>query len=226
MAEKEATDPRRRWRGVDPDDRVAARRARLINAAIELLSTEGLAATTVRAVCAAAGLHNRYFYESFAGLDDLLVAVFDQLSAQFLAAVRAATDAAGTDPKARLLAALGQASAIVEHQAGLVRILTVEAIGNEQLNRRRIAMLHDIAATMEQDAYRLYGEPPPGEQIGSLSARFMAAGLAEVLVAWTEGELVGSGEQMTSDVAELVLAVSERARDLAARGRAGRPPAS
>lgn len=218
----EAARARRKWRGVDPDTRVAARRQRLIDAAIQLLSTEGIGGTSVRAVCARAALHSRYFYESFPGIDDLLVAVFDRLARDFLTEVTAAAEAAGSDPRARLQAAVQTAAAIVARQTPLVRILTVEAIGNEQLNRRRIQMLHQIAATMESDAYRIYGLPAPGERIGTISSRFLAAGLAEVLVAWVDGELEGSVEELASDAMELMLAVSERAHQVAT-GRAGKP---
>jgi AcrR family transcriptional regulator len=217
VADQEVSDQRRRWRGIEPDDRIAARRERLINTAIELLGTDGLAATTVRSVCGRAGLHSRYFYESFVGIDELLVAVFDRVSAAFLSSVVGVTEAAGSDPRARLETAVTQVTTLIANQTSLFRILAVEAIGNEQLNRRRIQMLHDIAASMEQDAYRLYGSPPPGEPIGTLSARFLAAGLAETLVAWVEGDIGGSAEQLASDVAELMMAVSECARDLANR---------
>ena len=218
---------RRKWRGIEPDARTAERRQRLIDAAIELLSSEGLSGTTVRAVCARAALHSRYFYESFADIDSLLVAVFDQLAAGFLAEVTAAAEAAPDDPKARLQAAVQKSAEIVTRQTHLVRILTVEAIGNEQLNRRRIRMLHDIAEMIEQDAYRVYGAPPQGEQIGTLSARFLAAGFAELLVAWVEGEVDADVEEMANDATELMLAVSEKARQLAgSRVAARRPRAS
>ena len=210
------TEPvRRKWRGIEPDARTAERRQRLLDTAIDLLSTEGLSGTTVRAVCARAGLHSRYFYESFQDIDSLLVAVFDQLSAGFLAEVAAASDAAPDDPRSRLQAAVQKSAEIVTRQTHLVRILTVEAIGNEQLNRRRIRMLHDIASMIEQDAYRVYGTPAQGEQIGALSARFLAAGFAELLVAWVQGELEGDVNELAEDAAELMLAVSDRARRLA-----------
>jgi AcrR family transcriptional regulator len=210
------TEPvRRKWRGIEPDARTAERRQRLIDSAIDLLSTEGLSGTTVRAVCARAGLHSRYFYESFEDIDALLVAVFDQLSAGFLAEVTAAAEAAPDDPKARLRAAVQKSAEIVTRQTHLVRILNVEAIGNEQLNRRRLRMLHEIAEMIEQDAYRVYGEPAQGEQIGTLSARFLAAGFSELLVAWAAGELDADAEDLAADATELMLAVSERARHLA-----------
>jgi AcrR family transcriptional regulator len=221
------TEPvRRKWRGIEPDARTAERRQRLIDAAIDLLSTEGLSGTTVRAVCARAGLHSRYFYESFEDIDTLLVAVFDQLSASFLEEVSAAAEAAPDDPKARLQAAVQKSAEIVTRQTHLVRILNVEAIGNEQLNRRRIRMLHDIAAMIEQDAYRVYGAPAQGEQIGTLSARFLAAGFAELLIAWVEGQLDADAEELAADATELMLAVSEKARQLALSRAAELPRAS
>jgi len=69
----------RAYAGVAPDERVAARRARLIAAGVELFGTQGFRAATVRGLCAAAGLTDRYFYESFASLEDLLGAVYTAL---------------------------------------------------------------------------------------------------------------------------------------------------
>jgi AcrR family transcriptional regulator len=212
---------RRRWRGVDPDARTAARRQCLVEAAVDVLSEEGLTGTTVRAVCSRANLHSRYFYESFESIDALLVAVFDDLSERFLGEITAAADAAGEDPRARLRRAVRTAAEIVVRETPLIRILAVETTANANLNRRRIKVLHDIAAMIEKDAYRLYGPPPPGERIGTISARFLAAGLSDLLVAWADGELEGDAEQLAADATELMLAVSERAREIAA-SRAGR----
>lgn len=214
---EDPTPVRRKWRGVEPDTRTAERRSRLIEAAIALLSTEGLGGTTVRAVCATSGLHNRYFYENFDDIDTLLVAVFDQLAAAFLAGITEAAEKAGDDPKARLEAVMKAAVGVVGDQRDLVRILTVEATGNEALNRRRIGMLHHIAELIEADAYRSYGRPPPGERIGAVSARFMAGGLAELFVAWVEDEIAGSADDLARDAVEVVMAFSDATRDLAAK---------
>ena len=208
---------RRKWRGVEPDTRTAERRQRLIDAAINLLSTEGLGGTTVRAVCATSGLHNRYFYESFDDIDALLVAVFDQLAAAFLAHITDAAESAGAEPRDRLQAVMQAAVRVVGEQRDLVRILTVEATGNEALNRRRIGMLHHMAELIEADAYRSYGRPPPGERIGAVSARFMAGGLAELFVAWVEEEIDGSAEELARDAVDVVMAFSDASRALADR---------
>ena len=73
--------PGRAYGGLSPEDRVAARRARLVQAGAALFGTQGLRATTVRSVCTEAGLTDRYFYESFASLEALLAAVYVDMMA-------------------------------------------------------------------------------------------------------------------------------------------------
>ena len=77
--------PARAYGGVALEERVAARRARFIAAAIELFGTQGFRGATVRRICAAAGLTDRYFYESFESLEALLGEVFRTLTGQFAA---------------------------------------------------------------------------------------------------------------------------------------------
>jgi AcrR family transcriptional regulator len=62
----------RAYRGQSGEERVAWRRKRLIDVGIELYGTHGFRATSVKTVCLAAGLTERYFYESFDSGEDLL----------------------------------------------------------------------------------------------------------------------------------------------------------
>jgi len=55
------------------------RRDELISAGVDLLGGPAGPALTVRAVCRAAGLTERYFYESFADRDDFVRAVYDDV---------------------------------------------------------------------------------------------------------------------------------------------------
>ena len=86
-AAEAVASPGRAYGGLAAEDRVAARRARFVEAGVELFGTQGFRAATVRGVCAAAGLTDRYFYESFASLEALLVAVFESLMRDFSARV-------------------------------------------------------------------------------------------------------------------------------------------
>jgi AcrR family transcriptional regulator len=100
-----ALAPGRAYRGLGAAQRVDARRLRLIEAGIELFGTLGFRATTVRKVCAQAGLTDRYFYESFAGLEALLDAVYRALMADLrLRLKRAAQLQRGAGIEARFTA--------------------------------------------------------------------------------------------------------------------------
>jgi AcrR family transcriptional regulator len=68
------------WRGQSPAQRSATRRKQLLEAGLEVFGTVGWRQSTVRGICAAAGLSERYFYESFQSREALLLAVHDALN--------------------------------------------------------------------------------------------------------------------------------------------------
>jgi AcrR family transcriptional regulator len=82
---------RGRWSGVPIEDRQALRRDELVAAGVNLLGSEGGPALTVRAVCRAAGLTERYFYESFADRDEFVRAVYDDVCTRAMATLESAT---------------------------------------------------------------------------------------------------------------------------------------
>ncbi len=89
----------RPYAGASREARESARREQIIAAGIELFGTQGYRAATVGAICDSAGLNKRYFYESFATLEDLLVEVYERVVADLRAVVLAggAADAGGSE---------------------------------------------------------------------------------------------------------------------------------
>jgi AcrR family transcriptional regulator len=79
-----------RWSGVPLEDRQILRRGELVSAGVGLLGGEAGPALTVRAVCRAAGLTERYFYESFADRDDFVRAVYDDVCSTAMSALTSA----------------------------------------------------------------------------------------------------------------------------------------
>lgn len=205
-----------RWAGLAPDDRRAERRTLLLDAGLELLGTEGWGGTTVRGVCQAARLNPRYFYESFEDLDALLLAVHDRLVAQLGEAVLAAIDAAGDDARAQVRAALRCIFAFVDDDPRRGRVLYVEALGHEALNRRRIESGHSLVALVEQAGAQRRGRPRPGERVARLTAALLVGGTAELVAAWLDGRLAGDRQQLIDDATELFLAMGDRAATIAA----------
>lgn len=74
-------EPLRRYAGASAEERKKQRRERLIEAAFDVFGREGYRNTTMRLICAQARLTERYFYEHFATIDDVFVAVHRRQSA-------------------------------------------------------------------------------------------------------------------------------------------------
>src|SRR3954469_20805390 len=165
-------------------DRKAERRTLLVDAAFDLLGTEGWSGTTVRAVCQAARLNPRYFYESFDDLDALVIAVYDRIVEDLGIAVLAAIEAAPTKPSAQARAAIECIVAFVDDDRRRARILYVEALGNEALNRRRIETGHAVVASVERFA------------LGRVGAAVFVGGLSELLVAWLDGRVDATRDEL------------------------------
>lgn len=82
---------RGRWSGVPLQDRQTLRRDELIAAGVDLLGGADGGALTVRGVCRAAGLTERYFYESFGDRDDFVRAVYDHVCSTAMTALTSST---------------------------------------------------------------------------------------------------------------------------------------
>lgn len=122
--------PPRSYAGQTSEERTTARRAQFIEAGYALFGTVGYRKTTVRALCKEAGLTDRYFYESFASTEDLLVAVYDtltlRLQQEIVRAVQDASPRAGT--ARRIEIGLNAFFTQVENPI-LARIVWLEVLG-------------------------------------------------------------------------------------------------
>jgi AcrR family transcriptional regulator len=83
------------YAGRSAQQRRAERRNRLIAAGLELFGGSGYRGTSIEALCTAAGVSTRAFYEEFAGREDLLLALYDQVATRTIAATTEAAGAVG-----------------------------------------------------------------------------------------------------------------------------------
>src|SRR5262245_30805543 len=100
-----AAPVRRHFRGVSPEERQAQRRARIVEAGIELFGVKGFHGVGVRDVCAAAKLTERYFYESFENREALFLTVYQEAARRIRVAVAEAH--AKAEPEAVAVARAG-----------------------------------------------------------------------------------------------------------------------
>ena len=177
-----------------------------MDTAFELLGTAGWSGTSVRAVCHGAELNPRYFYESFDGLDALVVAVYDRVIDEMTAAVLDAIDAAPDAPADQLRAIVAATVAFIDDDRRRARVLYVEALGNEVLNRRRIDTGHEIVAFVQA-----FGRRPDDDHLSAVAAPILVGGFSELLVSWIEGRLPLTRAQLIDDATKLFLALAEAA---------------
>ena len=122
------TAPGRIYGGVEQETRAAERREIFIDAGFEVFGTVGYRAGTVRVLCKAAGLTDRYFYESFRNSEELLCAVYEHVISKTMAKVQQAISKAPQDIEELARAGLtAYFSALRDPRIG--RILQLEVLG-------------------------------------------------------------------------------------------------
>lgn len=200
--------PTRRYRGVSAEQRHHERRERLLDAGLDLLGTEGWARTTVTAVCARAQLTERYFYQSFPSREHLLVAVFDRIAGEAAEVVLAAVADAPHDARARARAAIAAFVELVTDDPRKGRVTLLEALGCETLETRRRQTLHTFAQLVAVQARSFYGPEAASRREVELTAHFLVGGLAELLIAWLQGALEISRDELVDHCAALFVAAA------------------
>jgi len=193
MPPTELKPPHRPYGGVSAEDRLAERRRRLLEVGLELFGTQGIAATTIADVCAAAGLTKRYFYESFATIDDLARAVFSDVTAGLAEQVQPAVVAGGgMDPRPALTVYLRA----VLGDPRLARLLGVES---------RTPALAGRQAAFGGSAVAMWFTAAPGADapLLRLRAHAFAGAIDEVTLAWTKGELDLSVDEVIDELADV-----------------------
>ncbi len=214
------------YRGETAEERRAARRAQLLDAGLELVGTSGWQAATVRAVCARARLTTRYFYESFASRDALLLALLDAITEEAAARVLAAVAAAPEEAQEKSRAAVAAFVDLLVEDPRKARVAFSEAQGNEQLVRRRRDGLRLFARLMAEQARAFYAtgdgaEGADGDRLVDVTAIMLAGGMAELFVAWLDGEVAATRDELVEDCAALLAATGDAASAIARERVAG-----
>src|ERR1700751_1854549 len=119
--------PVRPYGGVSAEQRVAGRRERLLDAGLEQFGTRGYRQTGVKDICHAAGLTDRYFYESFRDSAELFTAVFDRATQHLFKLWARALAGAPPNPEAQSRAVIEAYVRALADDPRLARVVFVEA---------------------------------------------------------------------------------------------------
>ena len=171
----------RRYRGVSEEVRRTERRQRFIEAGLDVFGGRGYHSSTVRSICASAGLTERYFYESFENSEDLLCVVYNACVQRLREHMLAALVEAPQDPEQMARIALHQVFECVRDDPRLARILFIEVLGvSERVDMMYRLTVENFTALLVRLMKPLFGEgkwPPP------LEAEIVANAMVGAIVA-------------------------------------------
>jgi AcrR family transcriptional regulator len=175
---------RRTFRGIAPEARRQQRRDRLIEAGVEVFGTRGFHAVTVREVCAAAQLTERYFYESFRSLEDLFTAVYGCVNLELRQATLEALATPTNDPLVLAEAALRVLFNYVRDDPRRGRIMLIESVNvGQDVNRMTNEITRDYTELVRGFISTLF----PSMELVGLKPDLISVGLvgANVRIATT-----------------------------------------
>lgn len=208
--------PQRSYGGQSAEARRLHRRARLLDAALDAMDGNGWRTITVDKLCAAAGLNKRYFYESFASLDEVATSAVDDIAAEVRTTTLAAVAGAATesleqqafvavdalvrtlirDPRrARvLLGSVSSSAAVQHHRDNVLRGLTGVLVGHART-------VHDVE--LEKDPLAL------------VAPAFIIGGTADAILAFVNGATDVSVGDLVASLATLWLVTGNGAAEVA-----------
>ncbi|MFJ9608328.1 TetR/AcrR family transcriptional regulator [Kitasatospora sp. NPDC101176] len=194
--------------GRSAQERRAERRERFLAAGLELFGAgPGYRASSVTALCEAAGLSTRQFYEEFRNLEDVLARLHlrvNDLTEQEV--VRALADAAADGFAQRVTVVLRAYVTAVTRDPRRLRITFVEIVGvsaalERQRLLRRARWVELILAEAAAAAAR--GEIAPRDH--RIAATAFIGAVNGLLHDWTAGQFEATLDQVVDELAGLLL---------------------
>ena len=182
---------RGRWSGVPIEDRQALRRDELIAAGVDLLGGADGPALTVRAVCRASGLTERYFYESFADREEFVRAVYDEVCSTAMTALTSAQT-----PRA----AVEQFVALMVDDPSRGRVLLLAPEREPVLTRSGAEWMPNFIALLQ---HKLTAITDPALQ--AMVATGLVGALTALFTAYLDGRLAATREQFVDYCIDMLL---------------------
>ncbi|MCC3331471.1 TetR/AcrR family transcriptional regulator [Nocardia abscessus] len=195
---------RRVYAGKTMQQRVEQRRAAIIDAAIAVVAEQGWRHLSVERICESAGLIRRYFYESFADLDALTVAMIDALADELLTLV-VRNDL--TAPRADLIRTMvGQVVDYGVEHPNKVRVLFGEMSTTDAAAQRRRAAIGRIVQILAADGRVIHHADDP---LIDLTAALLVNGSVATLLDWLDGTITMTKRQFIDGLTVVWLRTTE-----------------
>ncbi|MGK2882424.1 MAG: TetR/AcrR family transcriptional regulator [Mycobacterium sp.] len=189
------------YSGISAEERHQDRRARLIDAAVELIGTRGVASSTVTAVCAKSGVTSRYFYQHFPDRNALLRAVYQQVYGIFYEVIVRAIPDAGAQPAVLAYGPIRALVNMIDDDVRLARILFVESATEPLLRELRSEMMAGFTDLVLRQAKLHLDIADSAVGVAHLASTLGVGGLFEILRRRLAGELKFSTDELVEHCA-------------------------
>jgi AcrR family transcriptional regulator len=180
VATKDRDTEGRRYAGVNKAERAEKRREAFLAAGLEVFGREGYRAGTVRRLCRAAGYTDRYFYESFASTEALLMAVYSRSTNAMYEQVRQSVERAVQDRDIDAVIRIGlDAFFHCVEDPRVARVCMLEVLG---VSPAVDALYNQTNARFADMMLALVGTERAVLNMSSLEARVVAQSLVGALI--------------------------------------------
>ncbi|MFM9379372.1 TetR/AcrR family transcriptional regulator [Gordonia sp. VNK21] len=192
----------RQFLGESADERRARRRTQLIDAALDQVTEAGFGSASVRGICSRAGLTSRYFYESFANLDELFSTLLDDVADTVLSAGAEAVSAAqDAPPRERIHRGLSAAIDAILDDPRRTALIAAVGAGDPSLQRKRLDIVLRLVDSINADPVSV----PAPEQGSSALTLFLAGGALETIFGVADGRLDITRDQLVDHLTDFTI---------------------
>ncbi|MBP2474464.1 AcrR family transcriptional regulator [Crossiella equi] len=197
------------YRGMRPEQRKADRRARLVEAALELFTTAGYHGTRIEQLCTHAGVSTRNFYEEFPNKEALLLSLHNDINAIALNHVvnglRSLPDSA--TPAERIGTLLDVFMADITADPRRPRVAYVEAVAvSPAMERQHQRWVGEWATLIEGEAARAAKRGQAPERDYHLIATALVGAVTGLLREWQAAAKPMPAEQVTATMRHIMVA--------------------
>jgi AcrR family transcriptional regulator len=181
------TETERRYRDQPLSQRREARRAKILEAALDAFGTIGYHASAIEQLCASAGVSTRNFYEAFSSREELLLVLHDDLNARALQAVVEAIAPLDPDDLAvRARAGVSAYLGVVTTDRRWARIAVIETIGvSPKAEEHRRMAIDRFAGVLRAEAARLSAGGLIPKRDYTLTSIALVAAINGLVNTWT-----------------------------------------
>ena len=195
----------RSYGGESATDRLARRRRQLLGAGLELFGTAGYRATTVRQLCREAKVSDRYFYEQFDSTEDLLLAVYDECTAELERAALAAVGDRGDAVHDLARRGLDAFLAVVESDPRLARVVWFEVLGvSPRVESAYLARMQSFGRLMVAVVSEQEGAADVPEVARELMATTAVGAVSYTVMTWANADFSPPREQVAETLARFL----------------------